>query len=291
MNYGKLLDEPFSVYRATDCVGSHRLEDLTPFPIRYKLRYITKELPEREDTPAFKFGRFFHTFALEGPDVVAQRYTMVPADAPKRPDKRQLAAKRPSDETLEAIGWWQNFALDAGTREQIEESDWLKAMAMVSSIRSKPVCADLFKAGNPEVTFRHKLASYGIQSRIDWFDGTAAAAPLVVDVKTIESLEAFDYQYEKYNYYRQAAFYRLVVSKVLGIPAAFIQFAFAVVETKPPYLCARRDPDLESLDVGATEVLRDLKLLKECYDNDDWPGSSDSGTPVSLPEWKTRKAL
>jgi len=291
MNYGKLLSESFGEYRATDCVGSHRLEDLTPFPIRYKLRYITKELPERADTPAFRFGRFFHTYSLEGETVVGQRYVKIPNYAPARPTSRQLEAESPSPKSKAQMKWWADFDLAAAGREQIDENEWDQATKMVESVRAKPVVADLFKAGNPEVTFRHKMASYGIQSRVDWFDGTAEAAPFIVDVKTIESLESFDYQYEKYNYYRQAAFYRLVVSKVLGIPAAFVQFAFAVVETKPPYLCARRDPDLESLDIGATEVLRDLKLLKECYDLNTWPGSSESGTPVSLPEWKTRKAL
>jgi len=288
MNYGKILNEPFGDYRATDCVGSHRLDDLTPFPIRYKLRYITKELPERADTPAFRFGRFFHTFALEGEKAVSERYVMVPNWAPSRPTSRMLEAEKPSIKTKAMIKWWEEFDAAANGREEIDENDWEKAAKMVESVRTKPCVADLFKAGCPEVTFRHKMASFGIQSRVDWFDGSAEAAPLIVDVKTIESLEAFDNQFEKYGYYRQAAFYRLVVSKVLGIPAAFIQFAFAVVETKPPYLCARRDPDLESLDIGATEVLEDLKLLKTCYDSGNWPGSSEYGVPVSLPEWKTR---
>jgi len=291
MNYGKILNEPFGEYRATDCVGSHRLEDLTPFPIRYKLRYITKELPERADTPAFRFGRFFHTFALEGDKVVSQRYVMVPNFAPPRPTARQLEAEKPSEKTRAVIKWWEEFDAEAQGREEVDENEWWQALKMVESIRAKPVVAELFKAGNPEVTFRHKMASFGIQSRIDWFDETATSAPLIVDVKTIESLEAFDFQFYKYKYYRQAAFYRLVVSKVLGVPADLLQFAFAVVESNPPYLCARRDPDLQSLEIGAEEVLSDLGLLKKCYDANHWPGSSENPEPVSLPEWKAAAAL
>ena len=41
----------------------------------------------------------------------------VPADAPKRPTKTQLNAKKPSPETLAQIDWWEEFERGDGARE------------------------------------------------------------------------------------------------------------------------------------------------------------------------------
>jgi len=288
MNFGKILDEPFTVYTATDCVGSHRLDDLTPYPIRYKLRYLDKKLPERPDTPDFRFGRFVHSLALEGDELTKARYIVIPEGAPKWPTERQLIAKNPSAETKAAIKWWEEFKVLAAGREALSLDDWNLGFAMIEAVRANPSLAGLFKRGKPEVTFRHKMAYFGIQSRIDWLDEEDEAGVHITDLKTISALEQFDEHFRKYNYYRQAAFYRLVVARVLGLQTSQVQFSFAVVEKQEPYLSVRRDPDAESLAKGEEEVIRDLTLLKSCYQNNQWPGPVDS--PVSLPLWVTRRA-
>lgn len=289
MNYGIIPAESFPDYLSTDCVGSHRLEDLMPYPIRYYLKYISHELPERLDTPAFRFGRKLHALALEGEDIFNSRYCVVPADAPERPTEKNILAKKKADSTLEKIAWWAAFMPTVGNRELIDEEDEALARAMVKAIRTKPVLASLFEEGQPEVTFRHKMAHFGIQSRVDWFNPKAAPAPLIVDLKSIDQLEDFDDQYLKFGYYKQAAFYRLVVGRVIGIPPEHIQFSFAVVEKRPPYLTEKRDPDADSLAIGQKAVLRDLAILRNCYETGVWPGSSEEAKSVSLPEWMVNK--
>ena len=109
-----------------------------------------------------------------------------------------------------------------------------------------------------------------------------------MDVKTIDSIGSFDAHFLKLNYYRQAAFYRLVIAEVLGIQTFQPQLVYIVVEKNEPYQTAVLIPDAQALEIGTKEVMRDLSRLKECYETGIWPGEPNQSRSVSLPEWKTK---
>lgn len=273
MNFGVIYDEPADTYHATDCVGSHRLQDLTPHPILFYRRWVSKEIPIEPATPAMKFGAYFHALALEGETAADSRFAVVP-----QTDKRTPAGK--------VI--WENFGKQTRGLLQITKQDYELAWRMVKSIREKPLAVELLTRGKPEVTFRQQMASFAIQARVDWFDPERADAPVLVDVKTISSLADFDSHFLKFGYYKQAAFYRLVVAKILGLEPFQPQFKYIVVEKEEPFQCAVRIPDAQSLEIGTREVMSDLQRLKTCYDSGEWPGEPNEERMVSLPEWKTR---
>ncbi len=272
---GIIYGEPDEAYHASDAVGSHKLQDLSPYPLLFFKKYVEKSIPPDSETPALAFGKFFHMLAVEGEDVAARHYAITP-DA----DRRTNVGKKI---------WSDWFATNEGKR-QVAQWDHDLAWRMVKAIREKPSAVALLSRGKPEVTFRHKLASFAIQARVDWFDGAEKDAPMIVDVKTIDSLAEFDRQFFKFSYYKQAAFYRLVVASLLGLQTFQPQFCYLVVEKAEPFQVAIRTPDAESLAIGTTEVMRDLSKLKACYDSGVWPGEPDVARPVSLPEWKTREA-
>jgi hypothetical protein len=275
MNFGIIYNEPSEVYHGTDCVGSHRLDDLTPYPILFRKRWVTKEIPPDEGSPAMAFGRYFHTLSLEGEDAAARGYAVAPVC-----DKRTTAGK----------ATYAAFLAESEGKQVISADDQALAWRMVKAIREKPSAVKLLAQGKPEVTFRQQMASFAIQARVDWFDDTVKDAPMLIDVKSVDSLEAFDAHFFKFNYFRQAAFYRLVVAKVLGLETFQPQFCYIVVEKNEPFQCAIRIPDAESLAIGTKEVMADLHRLKTCYDSKDWPGEPDEARPVSLPEWKVKQA-
>lgn len=274
MNYGMILGESSETYHASDCVGSHRLNDLTPYPILYRKRWVTREIPPEPQTPAMAFGSYFHTLALEGEDCANSRYIVSP-----KFDRRTKLGKADAEA----------FEQESAGKTIITEEDKALAWRMVEVIREKPTACELLAKGFPEVTFRHKLASFSIQARADWFHGEDKAAPMIVDVKTVDSMGAFDAHFFKFGYYRQAAFYRLVAATVLGIETFQPQFAYIVVEKSEPFQCAIRIPDAESLNIGTKEVMADLSRLKTCYDTGIWPGEQNEPRGVSLPEFKIRK--
>lgn len=273
--FGIIHKEPDEAYHANDAVGSHKLLDLNPYPILYYKKYISKEIPPDNETPALQFGKFFHMLACEGETIADAHYAVAPEC-----DKRTTAGK-----TVYA-----EFCKQTAGMRHITKDDYTLAWRMVKAVREKPSAVALLSRGKPEVTFRHKLASFAIQARVDWFDDTEKDAPMIVDVKTIDSLAEFDRQFFKFGYYKQAAFYRLVVASILGLQTFQPQFCYLVVEKSEPYQVAIRTPDAESLAIGTAEVMRELANLKACYDSGIWPGEPDVARPVSLPEWKAREA-
>jgi len=275
MNFGKILNEPFADYLATDCVGSHRINDVLPRPRVYFEKHIAKQHGERADTPAFLFGRLFHCLALEGEAEMVKRFVVAPdVDRRTKAGKEEFAA----------------FQAQAGGRDIVKQADIDLAWQMVAGIRAKPAAVAMQARGSPEVTFRHQLASFAVQARVDWFDGEDPAGPLCINVKTVETLEDFDAQFCKFHYYRGDAFYRLVVAKVLGVEPTVPQMVNLVVEKSPPYECAIRVPDAESLDVGSREVMQRLAVIARCYESGEWPGEPNEARRVSLPSWKTKEA-
>lgn len=276
MNFGIINNEPADVYHASDAVGSHKLQDLSPYPVLFYRRHVAKTIKPEAATPALAFGRYFHTLALEGEDAVKREYVVAP-----KCDRRTTAGKEA----------YAKFLADSAGKQVIEDSDVSLAWRMVQSIREKPSAVAMLTRGRAEVTFRKKMEHFAIQSRVDWFDDAEPTAPLIIDLKSVDSLAAFDAQFFKHGYYKQAAFYRLVVAAVMGLETFQPQFAYIVTEKNEPFQTAIRMPDAESLAIGTKEVMAELTRLKNCYAANDWPGEPDEARPVSLPEFKVRASL
>lgn len=289
MRLGILFDESFPAYLANEAVCSHRLPDLRPRPLVYWRKHVARDMVHRKDTAALGFGRLFHVLALEGEDAMAARYIATPSDAPDDL-RRHRNAKTKSPGTVASIEWWDAFDAKVAGREIVAQSDIDLAWRMVRAVRAKPAAVKLLSRGKPEVTFRHKLAHFAVQARVDWFDGEDAAGPLLINLKSIDSLDDFDYQYEKFAYYKADAFHRLVVAKLLDVEPMVPQCLNLVVEKQEPFEVSIRAPDAEALAIGAAEVMADLRLLDRCFETGVWPGEPDEARPVSLSEWKVKRA-
>ena len=277
MNLGIIHGEPAETYHTSGAVGSHALQDLSPYPILFYKRHVSKEIPREEATPAMRFGAYFHCLALEGEDEAKRRYAVAP-----KCDRR----------TTEGKARYAAFLAETAGKTVIAEEDLSLAWRMVAAIREKPSAVALLARGKPEVTFRDQMAAFAVQCRVDWFvESDGASEPMIVDVKTVEDLASFDYQFFKLAYYKQAAFYRLVVAKLLKLETFQPQFCYLVVEKNEPYQVAIRIPDAESLAIGTREVMTDLTRLKGCYERNEWPGEPDEARPISLPEYKVKASL
>lgn len=273
MNYGLILGESHDDYHASEAFGCHKLDALRPYPLLFQKKYVTKEIPKANETDALRFGRYFHLLALEGEDAANDSFCVSP-DCDKR--------------TKDGKATWATFVEQSAGKGYVGTDEVTKAWRMVKAIRDKPAAVELLANGKAEVTFRHKMAAFSLQCRVDWFDADAKAGPLCVNLKSIESLEDFDYQYEKFGYYRSDAFYRLVVSKVLGIETFSPQMVDLVVEKNEPYQCAIRVPDAMALEIGAKEIMEDLVKLKGCFESNVWPGEPNEARPVSLSHRKVK---
>lgn len=89
-----------------------------------------------------------------------------------------------------------------------------------------------------------------------------------------------------YGYHVQAAMY-LAGAWANGLEADI--FAFAAVESAPPYCAARYVLDDRSLLAGATEMHRLLAIYRECITTGLWPGHVDDDREIGLNEWTLRE--
>ena len=274
MNLGKITGETFADYQASGAFGVHALADMEPYPLRFRLKHVTHEIPANEDSPALAFGRYLHCLALEGDDAAGARFIQAPEC-----DRR----------TKEGKDRYAKFILEAVGREVVGAEDSALAWNMVRAIRAKPGAASLFAVGTPEVVFRHQMRFFALQARCDWFNEKpeGGGPPMIVDLKSIDDLTGFDKHFWAYSYYRQAAFYRQMVKAVLKLDED-PQFVFVVVEKQPPHQVAVRTPDAQSLDIGWRECAATITRLKDCFEANNWPGEPDEARPVSLPEWKSK---
>lgn len=293
MNYGKIIGESSADYHDSGAVGSHKLADFVRSPLLYYRRHISKEAPPAKSSDSKEFGLFFHALALEGESVAESRHIILPNDAPDRPTEKMRNAKKQSDSSRERCEWWDEFNLRAAGKIITTQADSDLAWRMVEAVRAKPLAVEFLKRGVPEVTFRKKMSSFSVQCRCDWWDevGDEHGRPLIIDVKTIDSLDDFDRQYLKFGYYKQDALYRLVVNATLELGTIFPRFLFLVCEKNEPFQVAIREPDAIAYQIGTTEIMRDLTRLKACYDNGDFPGEPNVIQPVSLPDWKIASSM
>lgn len=278
MRFGILTDEASEDYHNSEAIGSHKLRDIRPTPLDFYLRHISKELPKESDSPALSFGRYLHTLALEGESIADARYAISP-----------VFNKRTKDGKADA----EKFAEDNAGKEIIDAEDQELAWNMVKAIRAKKVAAELFTHGRPEVTVRHQMKSFAVQARFDWFNQTPAdnGEPIIVDLKSIDTITDADHKFEKFSYYYQLAFYRMVAAKVLNIPNVTPQVLLVFVSKNAPYHVTVRSPDAEALDRGQQEVLRDLTTLKHCFETNLWPGTSDEVYPIRLSQYKLKMPI
>jgi len=273
--YGLIRNESSAKYHATEGVSSHRLADFSApnLPLLYYRRHISKEAAkENIQSEAMSFGEAFHCLTLEGESAFAERFCVSPSF-----DRRTKQGKADAEA----------FASKNAGKSVISEEDLDLAWKMTKAIRAKPVAARLFEKGTPEIVARVKMASFDIQSRLDWFDDTLDkyGRPLIVDVKTIDHLSNFNRQFLKFNYWKQAAFYRIVTQEAANLGGPFPRFLFVVIEKEEPHQVEVREPDEITLDVARRHIMSDLARLKQCYDSGVWPGSSDEITPISVPDY------
>lgn len=292
---GLVYGEPAEVYHAAPGVTNHRLADFSRpnVPLLFYRKYISKEAPDQMSSDAKEFGEYLHSLALEGETVTDAKFSVLPADAPKRPTEAMINAKKPSEESLARVAWWADWDRATAGKKIITKPEQDLAWKMVKAIRDKPKTRALFDYGKPEVVARHQMASFVIQSRFDWLDERLDAwqRPLIVDLKSIDSLASFPKQFLNYGYWRQAAFYQLTCYEAMKLQGHYPRVRFVVVEKQEPFQCMVFEPDEIALDLGRQAVMADLKRIKVCFDTGIWPGTPDDCQTISVPEWMQVKGI
>jgi len=220
----------------------------------------------RKETAALRMGTLVHLATLE-PDRFNAELITIPEDAPKKPTEKQLNAKKPKLEHLEAKAWWDNFNELAKGKTIVDQDEQEQAKAMGLALSAelkhwgvKPVAQEL--------SLTCTYSDIALKGQVDLIseDGW------IYDLKSMEKrLSPYTVRSSvyKWGYQFQAAFYCLLFKQVFGIRAK--GFRMVCVEKSKPYATGIYEISGELINEGMLQVTQALESYKACTAFNSWP--------------------
>lgn len=270
--------------RVLGIVNKGALDQLAKTPAHYRA-WLTE--PAQEETPALAFGKALHARVMET-ELFASTYIAEQRHPFRRVTEAQRNAKKPSEETLRAIEYWDAWAASAAGKIELGADDAAKIEAMREAVMAHPIASKLFVGGMPEATCLWQDSRHGLlcKSRMDYW---RADINVIADLKSTDDASPFGFARScaSYRYPVQSAHYvDGIVRSGLDRPA----FLFVAVEKSAPHAVAVYQLDADAQARG--EDLRDraMDTLNECLANDAWPSYPVGVTSLSLPAWAFKDA-
>lgn len=238
------------------------------------------------ETASQLHGTLAHCAILE-PDEFGKRYVFTPADAPRRPTEVQRNAKKPSDETIAAIAWWDEFNAANAGKQVITVDQYSTAWRQAESVRRDPQIRELLSAGRAEQSayWMDPVTGLLCKCRPDWIHPVGDSGVILCDVKTFDSAKPDDFarQAGRMGYHRQRAYYG--DGYEIAADTTVHDFVFIVVEDKWPFACCPVMLGERSVEQGRREYRRHLNTLAGCLSRNEWPGYYDGVAQVDIPNY------
>lgn len=287
MNEDRLLGEfrnmSFEDYMNARGLSNSAMKPLVNSPWHYKNRVY------KPSTKSMLSGTLLHCAALE-PEAVAQRYVILPEDAPRRPTAAQWKAAKPNASSADAMAWWAEFNKSVEGRDIVTADQYSLCQDQVKAILAVPELARLFAEGYTESSVFWVDQATGIhcKARPDLVFPMSDGRVILVDVKTTvdESPKGFARAVANFGYHRQDAHYRSGFEKATGKTVA--AFVFAAVSSAPPVLAVPYTLSDAAYSQGAEDVGELMRLLADCRASDKWPAYGDGYQELDLPRYAQR---
>lgn len=277
---GLFENMPFDDYLKVDALSATGLKQLARSPWHYRNRV------DIDPTPAMLRGTLAHCAVLE-PEAMAQRYVVLPEDAPRKPTRAQWEAKKPSAESLAAMDWWRQFKDESAGRDLVSFADYALCQAQLAAIAAQPELAELLRAGRGEVSIFWIDEATGIycKARPDWLPPANGRSIRPLDLKTCadESPNGFGRAAARLRYDLQDAHYTAGIEAVTGMSVD--AFVFGAVSSKPPILAVPYILTDEVRDQGRDERRELMDRLAWCMRENRWPAYGDGLQLLDFPAY------
>jgi hypothetical protein len=284
---GMHLDMPFADYHAVQAVSASGLRTFSRSPWHYKHRVgITPTRPMLRGTLA-------HCALLE-PDAMAQRYAVVPDNAPRRPTKAQWAAAKPSAESAAAMDWWRDYMASIEGRDIISADDYALCQEQLAAVRAVPDLARLLADGVGEVSIFWVDPDTGVycKARLDWLQ-VDGAVTRVLELKSTadESPVGFARTAARMKYELQRAHYLDAVQHGAGLRLCKSDhWTWGVVTAARPVLAVAYDLTPDLIEQAADDRAQLLDRFAWCQQRDEWPAYGDGKQVLDYPAYAKRSA-
>ena len=287
---------PDNVYHSTPGVTFHRLMDFVRRgPAYYYAKYIDKSFTESARGDWADLGRAYHIYGLEGEQKFLESVICQPATypAPESTKKDASIVDKAWNNNATFCKEWCEKQRDAG-KIVLDASEYASAVRIGRNMRANDHAAKLLRCGWPELVIEQHEPRFPVpvKCRIDWLASTSTKSTdafAIVDPKGTASLEGFERDAIKLEYYRQKAWYRKLVRDEIGLdlPCYLIAIEKDGMHRVRPYLI-----DKQLLDIGEEKNNKDLDALAEHYAGKPWTlDHSNHLRSLLAPEWMTKHEL
>lgn len=254
-----LTREPADVYhaKAKGNLSSHWLAEFRRCPLLYHRKRL--ELIPRRESTAFLVGRAAHALILEGRERYEAEFAVGGPINPET-DKPFGPATKAFAEWAEPIG---KPVLSDDQAALIEQ--------MAASVKVHIFARELLAVGQAEGVVRHVYAGHPCQVRLDWINPIAGRG--IVDLKTTDDLDSFEFSIRAYGYVHQLAFYRALVAEAIG---RTLSVHIVAVEKREPFRCGVWVICPKVLDAAQRDNEIAMAELGECERRAHWPTGFES---------------
>ncbi len=248
-----LIREPADVYHAKgkDYLSAHRLNEFRRCPLLYRKREM--DLVPEGDSTAFLIGRAAHTLILEGRPRYEREYAV---GGPINPKTGQ-----PFGSQTKAFAEWA----EQQSKPVLSDVHAALVEQMAASVRGHATARDLFAAGVAEGVVRGHYLGHTSQARIDWINPATAIG--IVDLKTADDLDSFEFALRALGYVHQLAFYRAMVAIACG---RVLPVHVVAVEKREPFRCGVWLIAPAALEQAREQNEEAMRELRRCRSNGDW---------------------
>jgi exodeoxyribonuclease VIII len=296
-----LLDE--RVYRNDPAIAISDLKEMSLSPLHFWSKKFGGY--RAEQTEAQEIGTLTHLSVLE-PEEYARKTVLKPADAPRKPTDAQRNAKKPSEDTIAAIKWWDDWSAANAGKTELSQDDSTQIAGITQGVMSNADAVKLMDGALKEVAMFKTIVVNGVTIRTKGkadiiCSSKGSDAEAIADLKTVDrgyaNPDDFSYSIKKWGYAQQAAWYIDLYNMLTATDDPFTtdvkksRWVFIVAEKLPPYVCITLELDEDSIEVGRAINKRHLETLAECFKTNVWerPLNGMRGR-VSIPEWAKKKS-
>ncbi len=249
-----LLREPAETYhaKAKDNLSSHALAEFRRCPLLFRKKELG--LIPSKDSHAFLVGRAAHVLILEGRERYESEFAV---GGPMNP-----RTGLPFGSATKAFIEW---ATQRG-RPVLADDDAATVEEMSASVKAHAIASALLADGVAEGVVRAKYAGHACQARIDWINPTGGAG--IVDLKTCDRMDSFEFDARAFGYLHQLAFYRAVLEAATGVA---LPVHIVAVEKREPYRTGVWHVAPAVLETARRENESAMASLAECRETGTWP--------------------
>jgi len=273
IDYQKILiDEPFPVYLANreKYLTSHQLMDFIRCPRLYYLKKTGALTTDPNKTSSeLVLGSAAHKLILEGRKEFDLCYAV---GAPIN----ERTGKEYGRDTQAFAKWVEQQRADKGSAvEFITTEQWYTISSMADSAMKHAEAQKLLHHGVAEQVLHSDFDGIPVQSRLDWFT-EIGEVPVIVDLKTCNDLDSFEFDSRKFMYGVQLAFYRRIflcsIFDEYDIDCTIPPKIYMIsIEKKPPFRCGVFRVSDSTLEHFNAKLDAALESLKACQNDGSYP--------------------